>query len=689
MGALAGAAAPMAAAQDEAAGVGVDTIVVTARNREESLQDVPLAISAFTAEDLDVRNIDSLDDLARFTPGLSFEDYSTGLPTPVIRGQAQTRLTALEPNVSTFFDGIYVPRGWAIDVGVSNIERIEVVKGPQSARYGRNAFAGAINYIPITARNHGDAPQAEAEGTIGADDLYEGGGHFLAPLGEKAAVSGGFFYSTYDGSWENNHPFADLDLDPGTSGNIGGWEKYAYSGSIHLNPIEQLGVEVSYYGFDSEQEGVAFQQLIEAEGALNCGAQGRLIPGLFPLLCGEVPEPPDVATTDPRAYGAQTDTGILRAEVNYELSDAFNFNYLFGWVEGDVDIGSSAEPDTVDCVGFFDLPGLPLCNFQNTPIGDIDYKTHEARLAFDNGGPLSGAVGGFYSTGEDNTKFFSINIPAITDPDNIPLFDAPDGLVIPLADATTETDVVSLFGEAQWALSDATRLGAEFRWSQTDLTAINNISGLILSETYDAITPRFTVEHDLSADTLLFGSIARGSKAGGFNETAVLEEDRTFDEETNWTYEIGAKNTLLDGRLRLNGAVYYTDWNDVQINAPDSGATTPNAVNITLNLGSATVVGVEFDTLFQLTDNLSVDGSFSYADATYDDGTRDSRFSRIVAPCDDVVCSSTGDIGGNDIERTPKTQLSVGGQWEAPLPNWNGDYFIRGDYSWQSEFFVT
>jgi len=106
------AAPSIAIAQDEGADDGRDVIVVTARNREESLQDVPLAITAFDEEALKRRSIDSLDDVARFTSGLSFEDFSSGFATPIIRGQAQTRVTALEGNVSTFFDGIYIPRSW-------------------------------------------------------------------------------------------------------------------------------------------------------------------------------------------------------------------------------------------------------------------------------------------------------------------------------------------------------------------------------------------------------------------------------------------------------------------------------------------------------------------------------------------------------------------------------------------------
>jgi hypothetical protein len=131
--------------------IGMETILVTARRRTESLQDVPFAITAFDREMIERRNITELEDVARFTAGFAFEDFDGGNASPVIRGQTTLRTNALEQNVATFLDGIYMPRSWLVDLGTANVNRIEIVKGPQSARYGRNAFSGAINYVPLKA----------------------------------------------------------------------------------------------------------------------------------------------------------------------------------------------------------------------------------------------------------------------------------------------------------------------------------------------------------------------------------------------------------------------------------------------------------------------------------------------------------------------------------------------------------
>ena len=146
----------------------MDTVMVTARSRAESIQDVPLSITALDEEALESKNIANLEDVARFTSGFSFENFSGGFSTPVIRGQAQTRVTALESNVSTFFDGVYIPRSWAVDVGTSAMSRIEVVKGPQSARYGRNATTKAPRRVSRALERDALSIITRAEPRLGA-----------------------------------------------------------------------------------------------------------------------------------------------------------------------------------------------------------------------------------------------------------------------------------------------------------------------------------------------------------------------------------------------------------------------------------------------------------------------------------------------------------------------------------------
>ena len=673
-----------------------NTIVVTARNRAENLQDVPLAITAFDEDALQRRSIQELEDIARFTSGFSFEDFSGGFANPVIRGQAQTRATALEANVSSFWDGIYIPRSWAVDLGTAGVSRIEDVKGPQRARYGRNANAGAINYVPKKATIGDPGLTGDAEVTIGTDERLDFGGYANIAVNDYFAIAGTYNRSEFDGSFTNGHPFADLGISPGTDGNVGGWDNESFSVSGILEPTDALTIEAAYYSSEIQNEARPSRWLAASIGDGNCG---ELLFGVYPsLLCGAVPEANGVAVVDPRGYGTLADTDIIRLSASYEISDNFTIAYTYGKIEGDVDIGTSGEPDPINCGTLVGPPAFSaLCNFQVTPVGDIDYDSHELRLTFDTGGNITGAVGAFISEGEDNNRFTSVNIAPITDPGNFqpffgntdPSFDRAGPFNILLGDDTTQTDISSVFGEALWTSGDGiTRVGVEGRYSETEITAINNRNMDMFNETFSVFTPRFTVERDLNDDQLIYASIARGAKAGGFNAGATFDEYLTFDEETIWTYEFGAKNYWPDYGFTFNGAVFYIDWSDVQINRADPAAPAPqNAPSIVSNLGNVTVYGFEIDALWQATDNLAFDATLSHSNAKYDDDTIDNRFTR-GAQCDDIVCNSNGDVGGNEVERTPPTQFSVGSQWEGNF-NADTDYYLRGDVSWQSEFFVS
>ena len=673
----------------------LDEVIVTARNRAESVQDIPLAITAFDRNDFQRRNIENLDDVARLTAGLSFEDFSGGFATPVIRGQTQTRLTALESNVSTFLDGIWIPRAWAFDVGTANLDRIEVVKGPQSARYGRNAFAGAINYVPFKATITDQTVSGQVAGTIGSDERYDGSVRANVSLGDRFAVAGSFNYSTFDGTFDNTSPFADIDLDRGTTGNVGGFDKTSFSVSAVAKPIDALTLEASFNQFDVENEARAGRNLSQFAGSLNCGST---VFGSSLLFCGELPGPDEDAETDPRAFDTFAETDILRIGGSLELSDRVDLYYTFGSVSGDVISAGSSEVDQINC-GLLPF-GPPSCAFTASPIGSISYDSHELRIVYDDSESWRFEFGGFASDGEDifatQVSTQPVLIEGVTDPATIaPITE----FATTLANDLTETEIIAVFGSFEWrSPDDRFRFGGELRYSENEIAAVSLITpgSDQLSETFSFFTPRITAEYDVTENTLAYASAARGAKSGGFNPGATLEENLSFDEETNWTFEVGAKNQFWDNRVVLNVAAFYTDWQDLQINGPDFGSTAPVPSAITSNLGGARVFGVELEGSIQLTDQFSVDGSFSYSDAEYDSGVVDQRFAQLsgfgfppVPACDGIVCPLDGDISGNEIERTPSTQLAVGAEWADDLPFWDGSYYIRSDFSWQNSFFAS
>ena len=667
-------------------GGGIAEIIVTARAREESLQAVPLAVTAFNADEISRSAVFDLKDVARFTAGFNFEDFSGGFGTPVIRSATQNRLTALEQNVSVFFDRVYLPRSYLYALPVGGIDRIEVVKGPQSARYGRNAFMGAINYVPLGPT---EDFRADAMAGIGDDERYELAGSIGGPLVE-GLLSGHAYvgYEEYDGPWTNSHPLANAGVSPGTDGNLGGFDNQYFSGALRLTPVDGLAIDLRYYDFqqDNEIRPISPNGTGLALNNLNCGTQ--LQPGdRFRLLCGEIPYNPGPYYLDPRSYAANTETSILRAEIEWQITDAFSVDYLYANIEGEVASVTASDVDQRTCGD--NNPGN--CTFQNVPNGDVDYDTHELRFLYKDG-PLLAGFGAFYLDGDDLEQFAFGFLPPATTPPVTPFLDPisfPGAFL--LTNALTTTRDISYYGEIQYGfLDERLRLGAEVRYTEEKKTVTNLTSGANFERTFYQTTPRFTVDYDLTDDNLLYFSLARGLKAGGFNPTAFLPENLTYEPDDNWTYELGAKNLLWDQRLQLNVAAFYTAWSDLQVNKPNEGSpTAATAAQIIGNAGDATLYGLEIEATALLTERLQANIALSLTDATFDSGTIDGVAIRQPTPCDDIVCPSDGNIGGNDLPRQSSEQLAVGLQWGDQLGVMDADYYIRTDVAYQSEQYLT
>ena len=186
----------------------VGEVVVTARLVKENVQNVPLTITAFDAATLAQRGGASLEDIAQLTPAFNYAAYATAAyPVLTIRGEAQRAITNFEENVSTFYGGIYLPRAYMVDAGLAGIQRVEVVEGPQSALYGRNAFAGAVNYVPLTPPNRWTADLFVTGGT---DKRFDYGATVGGPIiADRVKVIAGFAHSEFDGTWPNSVPDAD------------------------------------------------------------------------------------------------------------------------------------------------------------------------------------------------------------------------------------------------------------------------------------------------------------------------------------------------------------------------------------------------------------------------------------------------------------------------------------------------
>ena len=675
----------------------IEAITVTARKREESEQDISLAISAYDEEAIRRRNLVQLEDIAMQTPGLAFEDFSNGgYGLPVIRGATQFSIQQLEQNVSVFLDGIYIPRQYAFDLSLANTSRVEVVKGPQSALYGANAFAGAINYVSRAAELDGFTGNLEATfGNAGRQDYIA---DINIPLVEqRLAVRLGASTSDFDGDFPNNHPNASF-ASARSDETLAGFSKKAFSiGAVASLDAVELKLDWRRFETDSE-EGPQFV-LTRGNGDTNCSPTLSGFPVPRPndaLFCGELPVKPVPGPSgisgllrDPRNTGLDLTTELWRAGFDWQISDRSSINYIFGSITSDVfSIADSSRDALTGTPNFFVFPPVVENIFASLPTGDFDYGSHELRYEYEGDDGVYLTFGIFLLDGEDHDIQVFKGVPlagtGLITRENLMPRPPTD------AEALTETERRSLFGRAEVPFADGTFvLGLEARYTMESKELTERILRQSFSFDDDYITPRLTLDYNLSPDRLLYASVAKGVKSGGINISGfpgLLEAERFYDPDENLTYEIGSKNVLADGNVTVNAALFLIDWSNLQTLTLPTGARTEVATIVT-NLGEAESRGIELAATARLSDNFTVNGGFSWIDATYGGGTSTGRVVQ-AGVCDGVVCSREGDVSGKELARTPSTQWNIGAEYSTRTSA-GLDFFLRADYTGQSEMWVS
>ena len=443
IGAAAASLLPNAASAQET-GVALDEIVVTARKIEEKLNDVPVAVTAFSGDELRRIGATSLADVAALTPGFSFEAYAGGTtPAPLIRGLSQNALTDRNQNVATFVDGVHVQQQGNIDFSLLDLERIEIIKGPQNAQYGKSSFAGAINWVP--KRPSLGKWEGTAGLVLGSDERKDFSAAVSVPLWQdKLAVRLFGIRTKFDGTFKNNYPNAGpavrstvsgYDWD-GVKGNLGGYDNDAVQASLRFRPIDALTLDLLFFRSETRNDpgaAITIQPLTTAifPGAtaallnpLNCSPNAM---GINQLYCGELPIDKSRVIADPRSQGSHTHSEIQSVRIGYEFSDALSATYLYG--KGLYDAAGYQAAGQPEVLINGDLTLRPVIagmqsgpgyiNFLGNPFTDQEAKSHEIR--FDG---KFGKVGwrlGYYKNDVEDVGalgLFTRRQPLAADPNN-------------------------------------------------------------------------------------------------------------------------------------------------------------------------------------------------------------------------------------------------------------------------------
>jgi outer membrane receptor protein involved in Fe transport len=706
-----------------------DELITTARRTVENVLEVPLAITTFSETQIEKADIRDINDVASNTPGLSFANYfGQELPKPVIRGVAPLDILGGESNAAVYIDGVYVSSESAINLGFLDVERIEVLKGPQGAYFGNNAFSGAINYVTLPPTDTftskvdlqgGDSGTARVKATL------------AGPLvGDQLSGRLSALYNDFDGTYDNA---ADLNQD------IGGYKYKTIQGSLFWTPVDSFSAQFSLYYSDDEIDPPA-----QSTAPANC-VESTDPDDFNPFLnyCGDVPTvgKKDLATI-PGETG-QTRT-VARSILKLDWDVSFGtFSSLTGWSETKGESFQNGTPGSASTLfksigaqngelfpggpplfdtTIFDAGGLLIPGVGDSK--DTDFS-QELRFTSNQNQRFRYAAGLYYFNQEQKSPISSRDVEAQNDLpadftgfcpvcvnvgpgpefvptsfgtfifgpwfDNFPFF--PVQPATSIGTSKTETTDYAAFGSVDYDFTDKLRGYADLRYTDREV----KISGDALqADAPDKAeneywTWRASLDYAITDFSNVYGSIAQGEKGGGIDSYQVdgtgTPVDGTivpveFGNEKNITYEIGYKQAFQEGRIVATAAVYYIDWSDIVlrqfITEFEGQPIIPTAVN--QNLGDADIYGLELGVNGQISDHWSGGLGYSYTDAEMDKGSSD-RYA------DFPDFAPDGDISGQKLPRQPESQFNANLTFRHGLAG-DWDWYSRADAFYQSKWYV-
>lgn len=689
-------ACPVAAQEDTAqeSASSVGDIIVTARRREETLQSTPLAMSAITSEELESARIERLSDLAKIAPGLSFTPlFGAQNQLPIIRGAAQT---FGQLNVGVFLDGIYLSGKAGVDLEMADLERIEVVRGPQSALYGQNTFAGAINYI---TQRPSSVLTGDFEATAGEHGLMKFTGGLSGPVNDVLNFRLGAYRRQFDGFYRSAADGGEIDFS----------ETYGGMLTFDFQPTEQFSaiLRVSGSGEDSGQPASVVVRT-NSSPATPAGAYNGTPPTGNPaiirnlLYLGEIgPVNPDAIFVNTRRtsnevgdYGTRGNTFRSSLTMDYDFGGAI-LTSITAHSRRDAEYTYDGDNTVCDRTGGCPNFGYPFAP-TTIPIGTTGLATssanetytdtsQELRLVSTGDGPLSWLVGAYYYDGEVDAVQRSMS--------GFSSIAVVNAFGFPRLQSTTES--FSVFGSVGYDFTDKLSGTFELRYLKdnqtyvqgpTNPTSTDAASRAVynLSKDFELVTPRAILDYTFEPGRMVYASVARGAKSGGFNTNINISADqRTYEPEYSWNYELGAKWDWNQS-LRTNAALYYTAWEDQQaacLNPASFGGNSTQRT-YTCNVAQSSVYGLELDGTWRLGDNFSVVGSYVYTHARYSEFV-DASLAATLA----ILGQPALNFDGRSLPYVPDHRIMISPRYTVHA---FGDYEFEGriDVQSQSKTFV-
>jgi iron complex outermembrane receptor protein len=582
------------------------TTTVTAQKQEENIQDVSSSIIVLDAMDIEDRKIESIAELIDFAPNMmTFNDGMATVNKVTTRGISVPTMIRYATSTGMYVDGVPSLGNLGFEEGLLDIERIEVLRGPQGTLYGKNTEAGAINII-TRAPGNDFSGRIIAEGgqwlSSASDDKLTGGAAFTVsgPIVQDKLFFGlvgdyvhkdGFMYNTYTDEAESEQ------------------DNYFGRAKLRWTPVDNLDISLLFSSLFYDQDGNNQMNLV-------------------------VPSPREISS-DLEGW-QEGKSQIQSLKITYDLTDTMSLTSI-----------TSRKKTTFDCQ--FDLDYSPYIITHASHDGTEDEKiSEELRLGYNS--KKFDWLAGFYYDRDDNC-----------------LAGAVASSIYPAYNYSYESnitgDAYAIFGQIGYFLTHKLKIIGGLRYEHQEFK-IDGFYGALSQDdehSWENVSPKIAVEYHFTPEIMVYTDVSQGYRSGGFNSMATDPQYSSYDEESLWSYEIGAKCLLMDKHLMLNAAFFHMDISDMQV----EDNVDPLTYYIT-NAAEATSQGIELELTARISKGLTLTGGFGYTDIEFGD------FSDV-----------NGNYEGNKNPFAPDYTFNIGAQYR----HTNG-FYCRADLIGYGEMFL-
>lgn len=719
----------------------IEEIVVTARKREESLQESPVVVNVLTEEMINAGRVEGIKDLGTIVPGLvTTESVASTAGLIFLRGVGSGSLNPLiDQAVSTNVDGVGISSVGLINAAMFDLDRIEVLRGPQALFYGKNSPGGVIAIHTKDPTDEFDLELTAMYETEGEEPIIRA--IISGPLSETLKGRLSFGWSDADNSRFDARNFDVFEPGPGgipvqtavgTPEDSVQTEKIYAMGTLVWEPTDRFSARLKYAHLEDNQDGHtnfnfqrtrcglgAPQVIYPVPGHDNCKMDGTVeVGGVNPVFTAADPNFPSY--TGPGF--ADNEEDFVSLEINYAISDTFDMTSVTGYYDNGIDrIGDAS----------FQVASVLF----NSVLSDLEQWSQELRLNSNFDGTFNFLVGAYYEEKEiDQQNAVTLGSTFI----GLPV-SAVGLLAIPIGQqfVTQDSTAYSAFTELSWDLNDQLTLSAGARFSYEEKEGVielnyfavapdggPKINAPLLDDEpdWDNFSPEVTLSYQYSDDIMFFASYKEGFKSGGFdaawkpgtilttNVLAGVPYDNIYDEEKVDGFEVGVKSTLIDGTVRFNATIYSYKYDGLQLTKLDFSESGVPAIRVQ-NAASATVEGLELEALWLTpVDGLTLTANLAFNNAEYDDYVADCHNGQTVqAGCTLNPNPVSGRFTGADMSGEPLSNASdvsatlaldyvvaIGGEWNM---GFNVTSSYKDDYNptsslypeswWQESYWVT